>query len=90
MSDSTQPTGPSAEQQTALGDLALNAAHIALFAMRQQKPQEALGVLDDVADSLLQYLTKTLDWPQDARAGAKKRVTETLQLALAVTKGAKL
>ncbi|OZI77893.1 hypothetical protein [Bordetella genomosp. 12] len=87
MSASTTP--PAVDPQV-LGDLALNAAHIALFAMRQQKPQEALGVLEDVADSLLQYLAKSLEMPADQKAAAKRRITETLHLALAVTKGSKI
>ncbi|MFQ1061402.1 Uncharacterised protein [Bordetella trematum] len=73
----------------ALGDMALNAAHIALFAMRQKNPEETLGVMDDVADSVLQYLVKELGWPADMKADAKARMTQTLQMALAVSKGAK-
>lgn len=96
MTDSTQNIAPlqGADTRTlaaqAVGDMALNAAHIALFAMRQQKPQEALGVMEDVADSLVLYLTKELNWPADMKANAKKRITETLHLAVAVTKGAKI
>ncbi len=89
MSASATPPANATDPQ-ALGDLALNAAHIALFAMRQQKPQEALSVLEDVADSLLQYLARSLALPAGDKAAAKKRITETLHLALAVTQGSKI
>lgn len=89
MSASATPPATAPDPQ-ALGDLALNAAHIALFAMRQQKPQEALGVLEDVADSLLQYLARSLALSAEDKAAAKKRITDTLHLALAVTQGSKI